>query len=80
MNLLLGAFAELRKAAISFLRPSARIEQLGSHWTDLHEVCCLKMFLTSVERGEVTLKSDKDNGYFTRRPVFIYDDTSLNSS
>jgi hypothetical protein len=36
----LGAFAELRKATISFVvsvRPSVHIEQLGSHWTDFHE-------------------------------------------
>ena len=41
----LGAFAKLRKAAISFVmsvrpsvRPSVRMEQLGSHWTDFHEI------------------------------------------
>ena len=41
----LGAFAKLRKATISFVmsvRPSvclsARIEQLGSHWTDFGEI------------------------------------------
>ena len=30
----LGAFAKLRKATISFVR----VEQLGSHWTDFHEI------------------------------------------
>ena len=35
--LLLGAFAELRKATASFVVcPSARMEQLGSHWTDFY--------------------------------------------
>jgi hypothetical protein len=41
----LGAFAELQKATVSFVmsvclsdRPSARIEQLGSHWTDFYEI------------------------------------------
>ena len=37
--LLLGAFAELRNASISFVvsvRPSVRMEQLISHWTDLN--------------------------------------------
>jgi hypothetical protein len=36
----LGAFAKLRKAAISFVmsdRLSVRVEQLGSCWTDFHE-------------------------------------------
>jgi hypothetical protein len=38
----LGAFAKkLRKETISFLisvRPSVRMEQFGSHWTDFHEI------------------------------------------
>jgi hypothetical protein len=37
----LGAFAKLRKATISFVRSvrlSIRMEQLGSHWTDFHEI------------------------------------------
>jgi hypothetical protein len=38
----LGAFAKLRKATISFdclsVSPSVRIEKLGSHWTDFHEI------------------------------------------
>jgi hypothetical protein len=37
----LGAFAKLRKATISFVmsvRLSILVEQLGSHWTDVHEI------------------------------------------
>ena len=41
----LGAFAKLRKVTISFviydrlfIRPSVRMEQLGSHWMDFHEI------------------------------------------
>ena len=35
---LLGAFAKLRKAIITFMsvRPSVYLEQLGSRWTDIH--------------------------------------------
>jgi hypothetical protein len=40
----LGKFAELRKATIILfmsvclsVRPSVRMEQLGSHWTDFYE-------------------------------------------
>jgi hypothetical protein len=33
----LGAFSELRKATISFVT-SVRMEQLGSDWTDFHEI------------------------------------------
>jgi hypothetical protein len=49
----LGAFANLRKATITFVmsvclpvRPSVclyvRMEQLGSHWTDFLEIWCLR--------------------------------------
>ena len=37
----LGAFATFRKANMSFVmsvRLSIRMEQLGSHWTDFHEI------------------------------------------
>ena len=37
----LGASAKLPKAAISFVmfaRASVRMEELGSHWTDFHEI------------------------------------------
>jgi len=48
-NQLLGAFVKLRKATISFAmsarlsdrptdRPAVHMEQLGSHWTDFHEI------------------------------------------
>jgi hypothetical protein len=38
---LLGAFAKLRKATISFVmsvRPSVRLEQLGFHWTEFNDI------------------------------------------
>jgi hypothetical protein len=38
---ILGAFAKLRKAAISFVmsaRLSVRMEHLGSHWTEFNEI------------------------------------------
>ena len=41
LGLLLGAFAELRKATISFVmsvRSSVLVGKLGSHWTDFHEI------------------------------------------
>jgi len=33
----LRAFSKLRKATISFVM-SVLMEQLGSHWTDIHEI------------------------------------------
>jgi hypothetical protein len=56
------------------------MEQLGSHWTNFYKILYLSIFWKSVEKIQVSLKSDKNNGYFTRRPVYIYDNISLNSS
>jgi hypothetical protein len=51
MDICLGVFWKLRKATISFVmsvrlsvRPSVHTEQLGSHWTDFHEIWYLKNF------------------------------------
>ena len=67
----LGALAKLRKANISFVmsvRRSVRME-LGSHWTNLNEILYLSIFGRSVEVTQVSLKSDKNNGYCARRPL-----------
>jgi hypothetical protein len=37
-------------------------------------------FRKSVKNTQVPLKSNKNNGYFTRRPVYIYNNISLSSS
>ena len=66
----LRAFEKLRKATISFVmsvRPSVRMEQLDSHWTDFDEFWYFRFFLKSVEKIQVYLKSGKNNGYFTQR-------------
>jgi hypothetical protein len=56
------------------------MEQLGSHWTYFHEILYLSIFRKYVEKIKVSLKSDKNNGYHTWRPVYIFDHTSLSSS
>jgi hypothetical protein len=79
----LGVFSKLRKATISFVmsvRPSVRMKQLGSHWTDFNEIWNLKIFRKSVQKIQVSLKSDKTEGYFTWRPIYICDHISLISS
>jgi hypothetical protein len=47
----LNEFAKLRKVNISFvmsaglsIRPFARVEHLGSHWTDFDEIRYLRFF------------------------------------
>ena len=50
------------------------MEQLGSLRTDFHEICYAGIFRKkkkSVEEIQVSLQSDKNNGYFTRRPIYI---------
>ena len=59
---------------------SVRTQQIGSHQTDFYEMRYLNIFRKSVETIQVSLKSDRNNGYFTRSPIYIYDHISLNSS
>jgi len=39
----------------------------------------VSIFKKSVKKIQVLLKSEKNNGYFTWRPVYIYDHISCNS-
>jgi hypothetical protein len=62
------AFTKFRKATISFImsvRLFVRMEQLGSHWTDLYEILYLSICEKSIEKIQVSLKSDKNNRHFT---------------
>jgi hypothetical protein len=72
---LLCAFAKLRNATISFVMfvcPSVHMEQLASHWKDLHEIYYLGICRKSVQKIQVFLKYDKNNGYFTWIPTQIF--------
>ena len=77
--LIIGAFAELRKRLLATSCLSVRMEQLGSHWADFYEFWYLSIFRKCFAKIQASLKSDKYNGYFTRRPMCI-DDISLNYS
>ena len=76
----LGAFAKLLKATISWsclsVRLSIRLEHLGSHWMDFYEIWYKK----SVEKIQVSFKPDRNSGYFTWRPEYIYENFSLSSA
>ena len=61
-------------------RPSVRLEQLGSHWSDFHEIWYVCIFRKLVKKIQVSLESDKNNGYFTWRSMYIYDNILLSSS
>jgi hypothetical protein len=70
-----GAFAKWRKATRSFvvsvclpvclsLSPYVRMEQLGTHRTDWHEISYLSIFRKSVEKIQLSAQSDKNNECF----------------
>jgi hypothetical protein len=41
--------------------PSVRLNQLGSHWTNFHEISHLSIFRKSVEKIQVSLEAGKNN-------------------
>jgi hypothetical protein len=53
------------------IRLSVCIEQLDFQWTDFHEIWYLRIFWQYVGKFRVTLKSDKNRGYFTWRVLYI---------
>jgi hypothetical protein len=46
------------------VRPSARMEQLGSYLTNFHQIWYLSSFRKSVEKIHVSLKPDKQQRTF----------------
>ena len=66
---------KLRKATISFVkfvRLSVRMQQLRSHRKEFHEIWCLNVLRKSVEKVQVSLKSDKNKGYFAWKPIYLW--------
>jgi hypothetical protein len=65
----LPVFWRVRKIAkfafVMSAHMSVRMGQLGSQWTDFHENLYLCIFRKLVEKIQVSLKSDKNNEYFT---------------
>jgi hypothetical protein len=59
---------------------SVRRKQLSFHCTDFHKILYWSIFRKSVEKIQVSLISDKNNGYFTWRPMYTYDHISLSPS
>ena len=75
------AYAELRKATISFdipVRPSGwnYSASTGRIFVKFH----IWIFFRSVEKIPFSLKSDKNNRYFTCRTINIFNNISLSSS
>jgi len=80
-----GAFAKLSKAIISFVMsvrllvpPSVRPH--GITQLPLEGFYISLFFRKFVDKFRVSLKSEKNNGYFTWGPMYMCDNISLNSS
>ena len=59
----LGTFAKFPKATITFVmsvRLSIRMEKLGSHSTDFHEIWYLRIFRKSVEKNSSFIKIQQE--------------------
>jgi hypothetical protein len=67
------------KSLVISVRLSACVEKLGSHWKDFREILYLIIFKKFAEKFQFSLKSDKNSGYFARRPTYILDHISLSS-
>ena len=64
---ILGAFAKLRKATFSFITalcpfvcPSLRMEQLGPHCTNFHEICCFSILRKISRENTSSLKMGQE--------------------
>ena len=84
-DLMLGQMTSIythKHSFISFIMSvclSVFMEQLGSHWTDFHEIFNFSIFRKSVDQFQIWLKYHKNDTYFTGGPVYVYD-ISLSSS
>jgi len=47
------------------------MKQFGLHWTDFRDIGHMNIFRNPTEEIQVSLKFDKDTGYFTRIPVLF---------
>jgi hypothetical protein len=56
-------FAKLWKATISFVmsvRPSLRMQQLGCHWTDVHEIWYLSIFRKICRENSIVINIQQE--------------------
>ena len=68
LSWVLGVFVELRKATFRFMSGWISVshhETPSSHWKNFRKIWYLKSHRKSVEKIQVLLLSDKNNGYCT---------------
>jgi hypothetical protein len=61
-----------KKQQVPHVYPCVRMEQLSSHWTDIHEIVYMSISWKSVKKSQESLKSYKNSEYFTWRTIYIY--------
>ena len=80
-KIILGAFAKLPKVTVSFVmsvglsvRPSVRVVQLGSHWTDFNKISypCISRKICRENSSFIEI-SPNNNRHFTWRRIHIFD-------
>ena len=60
------------------IRPSVRMKKLASHWTEFHEISYFRNFRKCVQKIQVSLKPDKNEGYLHEdRNTYISDRIAL---
>ena len=52
--------------------PFIPMEQVGSHWMDFYEIWYLSIIRKFAETIQISLQTDKNNGYFTQRPICFF--------
>ena len=72
-----GAFAELRKATQNRHVRLSAWKNSALHWTDFNDTLYFIIFRKIVKKIQFSLKSDKNEGYFTWRPIYICQHISL---
>ena len=61
-SVFLGHSQNCEKQQLHHVCPSVRMEQLGFHWMDFHEIWNLSIFQKSVKKIQVSLQLDMNKG------------------
>jgi len=64
-----------------YVRPSVRPHKTKQlYWTDFHKITHCSVFPKYIELIAASIKSDNNNGYFTRSSTYFCDNMSPRSS
>ena len=75
-----GDIVKLQKAAISIVMPVCLfiwMEQLSPYLTEFYEIWYSSIFQKLTKKIQVSVKSEKNDGHYTWKPIYIFDHISL---